>query len=115
VRGVSAALCVARISATEAIAMTRRCPHSGGDFANGWTEGRKIVCPWHNLPFDASTGLSPCKSLAPIRRVNCEIIGEEIVIDPARHVGSRGARREMTPLLPSDPLRCEGKDDRLPS
>jgi nitrite reductase/ring-hydroxylating ferredoxin subunit len=96
VRGVSAALCVARISATEAIAMTRRCPHSGGDFANGWTEGRKIVCPWHNLPFGASTGLSPCKSLAPVRLVNCEIISEEIVIDPARHVGSRGARREMS-------------------
>jgi nitrite reductase/ring-hydroxylating ferredoxin subunit len=92
VRGISAALCVARISAHEVIAMTRRCPHSGGDFANGWTDGRKVVCPWHNLPFDTSTGLSPCKSLAPVRRVACELVGEEIVVDPARHLGSRAAR-----------------------
>jgi nitrite reductase/ring-hydroxylating ferredoxin subunit len=88
VRGVSAALCVARISPTEAIAMMRRCPHSGGDFANGWTEGRRIVCPWHNVPFDASTGLSPCKALRPVPRIHCEIIGEEIVIDPARRLGN---------------------------
>jgi nitrite reductase/ring-hydroxylating ferredoxin subunit len=98
VRGVSAALCVARISATEAIAMVRRCPHSGGDFANGWTEGRKIVCPWHNVPFDASTGLSPCKSLAQVRRVLCEIMGEEIVIDPARRLGSHELANAGAPV-----------------
>ena len=82
VRGVSAAYCVARISENEAIAVSRRCPHSGGDFANGWVHDGAIVCPWHNLPFDAETGRSPCKTLAQVRRVKCDIIGDEIVIDP---------------------------------
>ncbi|MCI0465558.1 MAG: phytanoyl-CoA dioxygenase family protein [Beijerinckiaceae bacterium] len=98
VRGVSLTLCVARLSATEAIATTRRCPHNGGDFANGWTEGRKIVCPWHNLPFDASTGRSPCKSLAPVWRVHCEIVGEEIVVDPARQFCSHEMQSAGTPV-----------------
>lgn len=83
VRGVSTTLCVARLSDNEAVALSRRCPHSGGDFANGWVHGGAIVCPWHNLPFDADTGASPCKTLAQIRRAKCEIVGDEIVIDPA--------------------------------
>ena len=82
IRGVTEALCVARLSESEAIAVTRRCPHSGGDFANGWIHEGAIVCPWHNLPFDAETGRSPCKTLAHIRRVKCEINGDQIVIDP---------------------------------
>lgn len=82
VRGVNAAFCVARISDIETVAFSRRCPHSGGDFANGWVHGGAIVCPWHNLPFNAETGRSPCKTLAQIRKVSCDIIGGEIVIDP---------------------------------
>lgn len=82
VRGASEALCVARLSEKRVIAVTRRCPHQGGDIANGWVDGDHVVCPWHNLPFDAETGRSPCASLPPLRRVACEIVGAEIVIDP---------------------------------
>lgn len=82
VRGASEALCVARLAPDKAVAFTRRCPHSGGDLANGWVDGQSLVCPWHNLPFDASTGRSPCASLPPLKRVQCEIVGDEIVIDP---------------------------------
>lgn len=82
IRGVNPALCVARISNNKAVAVSRRCPHSGGDFANGWIYDGAITCPWHNLPFNAETGRSPCKTLAQIRRVKCDIIGDEIVIDP---------------------------------
>lgn len=82
VRGASDALLVARLSETEAVAMTRRCPHAGGDLANGWVDGGDVVCPWHNLPFSGATGRSPCASLPPLRRVAATIVGEEIVIDP---------------------------------
>ena len=92
VRGVNAALCVARISDDKAIAVSRRCPHSGGDFANGWVENGSIVCPWHVLPFDAETGRSPCKTLASLRRFSCEIIGDEIVVDPAVVLNENTAR-----------------------
>ncbi len=84
VRGASEAICVARLSERKAIAVTRRCPHSGGDLANGWVDGNRVVCPWHNLPFDAETGRSPCSSLPALKRLACEIVGDEIVIDPAK-------------------------------
>jgi nitrite reductase/ring-hydroxylating ferredoxin subunit len=86
IRGVSPALCVARISENEVIAVTRRCPHSGGDIANGWVDGDSVVCPWHNLPFSKRTGRSPCKSIPALRRVRCEIAGDEIVIEPKQIV-----------------------------
>lgn len=82
VRGLTAALCVARLSETEAVALTRRCPHAGGDLANGWVDGASVVCPWHNLPFDAASGRSACTTLPALRRVACEIRGDRIVVDP---------------------------------
>lgn len=84
VRGVSAALCVARISETEAVALTRRCPHAGGDLANGWVQDGTVVCPWHNLPFDAATGRSACTTLPALRRVSCEIAGDRILVDTSK-------------------------------
>ncbi|MGV6847690.1 MAG: Rieske 2Fe-2S domain-containing protein [Marinibacterium sp.] len=82
VRGISAALCVARLSETEIAAVTRRCPHQGGDLANGWVDGGQIVCPWHNLPFNAGSGRSECKSLPALKVVRAEIAGDEIVVYP---------------------------------
>jgi nitrite reductase/ring-hydroxylating ferredoxin subunit len=82
VRGVRAGFCVARLAEDKVVAFARRCPHSGADLANGWIDGESIVCPWHNMPFDASSGRSPCKKLPPIRRVACKIEGDEIVIEP---------------------------------
>lgn len=82
VHGVSAALCVARLSETEVVALTRRCPHAGGDLANGWIDGDNVVCPWHNLPFDAESGRSPCNTLPRLRRVACWIEGDKIIVDP---------------------------------
>lgn len=80
VRGVNAGLCVARLSDDKCIAFTRRCPHSGGDLADGWVDGENVVCPWHNMPFDSS-GRSPCKSLPPLHAAPCRIEGEEILIE----------------------------------
>ena len=82
VHGVSAALCVARLSEHEVVALTRRCPHAGGDLANGWVDGDAVVCPWHNLPYSARSGKSACESLPALKRVFCEIRGEKVIIDP---------------------------------
>lgn len=82
VRGISAALCVARLSEDEVVAVTRRCPHQGGDLANGWVDDGKVVCPWHNLPFDTSTGRSACASLPALKLVQAQIDGDDIVVHP---------------------------------
>jgi nitrite reductase/ring-hydroxylating ferredoxin subunit len=91
VRGLTAALCVARLSETEVVALTRRCPHAGGDIANGWVDGNQVVCPWHNLPFDTASGRSPCSTLPALRRVACEIRGDRIVVDPKSVLNAEAA------------------------
>ena len=48
--------------------MSRFCPHAGADLADGFVDGGRIVCPWHNVPFDPDTGASPCPALKPLRR-----------------------------------------------
>ena len=32
------------------------CPHEDGPLAEGWIEGRAVVCPWHGFDFDLETG-----------------------------------------------------------
>ncbi|NWG45403.1 MAG: Rieske 2Fe-2S domain-containing protein [Alphaproteobacteria bacterium] len=87
VRGLTKTLCVARLSETDIVAVSRRCPHAGGDLANGWAEHGKIVCPWHNLPFDPATGRSPCSTLPPLHRVDCRVVDGRIIVDPAKVLG----------------------------
>ena len=58
--------CVARLSEDEFVTFDRRCPHQGADLAMGHVTDGRIVCPWHNLPFDPATGQSPCRSLRPL-------------------------------------------------
>lgn len=88
VRGISAALCVARTGEKDIVATTRRCPHQGGDLANGWVDGNSIVCPWHNLPFCTSEGRSDCESLPALKMVRAEIINDEIVVYPKEQIKS---------------------------
>lgn len=68
IRAVAKHACVARISEAEFAAVSRFCPHSGGDLTAGWVDNGKIVCPLHSLPFDPRTGASPCSSLKPLRQ-----------------------------------------------
>jgi nitrite reductase/ring-hydroxylating ferredoxin subunit len=58
--------CVARLGEDEFVTFDRRCPHQGADLAMGHVTDGRIVCPWHNLPFDPTTGHSPCRSLRPL-------------------------------------------------
>ena len=58
--------CVARLGDDEFVTFDRRCPHQGADLAMGHVTDGRIVCPWHNLPFDPATGKSPCQSLRPL-------------------------------------------------
>ncbi|GAA4746102.1 hypothetical protein GCM10023264_09600 [Sphingomonas daechungensis] len=63
IRPTDAKTCVARIGEDEFVSFDRRCPHQGADLAMGYVADGRIVCPWHNLPFDPETGQSPCQSL----------------------------------------------------
>ena len=59
IRAVSADRCVARTGAGVFV-FPRHCPHAGADLANGYIEGGKLRCPWHNLAFDLKSGAPAC-------------------------------------------------------
>ena len=58
--------CMARLGEDEFVSFSRRCPHQGADLAMGYVADGRIVCPWHNVPFDPATGRSPCQTLRPL-------------------------------------------------
>jgi hypothetical protein len=67
IRPISSELCAVDLGDGRTRVVSRRCPHQGADLALGHLDGGRIVCPWHNLPFDLETGRSPCASVAPLR------------------------------------------------
>jgi nitrite reductase/ring-hydroxylating ferredoxin subunit len=66
-RPISAQVCVARIDDERVVAFARRCPHAGADLSLGTLREGRIICPWHNLPFDLRDGKSGCKGVGDLR------------------------------------------------
>jgi nitrite reductase/ring-hydroxylating ferredoxin subunit len=81
IKPVSAQVCVARLGPDRFQAVSRRCPHMGGDLVDGWIDDGKLVCPLHNLHFDPHTGASRCSSLASLRTFPCTVRGERVHVD----------------------------------
>jgi len=80
VRAVDKATCVARLADGSVVAFGRRCPHEGADLSLGYIEGNVVRCPWHNLPFDARTGSSPCQSLKQLKTFPVHAEGDRLVL-----------------------------------
>jgi nitrite reductase/ring-hydroxylating ferredoxin subunit len=83
VRAVSAKFCVAKLGSGEVRAFGRYCPHQGADLSLGRVDGEKVMCPWHNLPLDPTSGESPCKSLNKLKTVGCEVRHQKVYISDA--------------------------------
>ncbi len=82
IRAVDETTCVARLGEDDYVGFSRRCPHRGADFANGFVSQGRIVCPWHNLAFDPATGSSPCQSLRPLIVRRAEAVGGTVKLSP---------------------------------
>lgn len=100
IRPASPTTCVARMGETEYVAFSRRCPHKGADLANGFVAEGRIVCPWHNLPFDPATGASPCESLRPLAVQPVRVVDGLLEIGAA---GPRVRRRKAAPPASAQP------------
>jgi nitrite reductase (NADH) small subunit len=37
-------------------ALAGRCPHRGGPLGQGFLDGSRVSCPWHNYTFEITTG-----------------------------------------------------------
>lgn len=89
IRAVSKSVCVARLGEDEFVAMSRWCPHAGGDLACGWIAEARPVCPMHNLSFDPGTGVTACRALAPLKIYACSIQGNRLHVDIPEACGQR--------------------------
>lgn len=84
-RAVSDDVCVAR-TANAVVAFGRTCPHAGADLANGYVDGPRLRCAWHNTPFDLTDGRSPCVTLPHLKTYPVRCVGDGVyeidVADP---------------------------------
>jgi nitrite reductase/ring-hydroxylating ferredoxin subunit len=37
-------------------ALGGRCPHRGGPLGQGYLDGSRVSCPWHDYTFEVTTG-----------------------------------------------------------
>ena len=81
IRALSAKVCLARLENGEFRAFSRFCPHLGSDLSLGVIRDGEVMCPWHNLPLDPSTGSSPCKSLKHLRLYSCEVKDDRVYVN----------------------------------
>ncbi len=82
-RPLSDSICVARYD-DRVMAFNRFCPHEGADLATGIIKDSTILCPWHGLRFDSTTGKSLCQSIKPLTFFKCHENGEWIEVHTQR-------------------------------
>jgi nitrite reductase (NADH) small subunit len=77
VNGVS--VCLANVDG-ELSAVGNWCPHRGAPLAEGWLEGRSVVCPWHSWTFCMKTGEAeyPVHERVTVFRLKTE--GEDVLV-----------------------------------
>jgi nitrite reductase/ring-hydroxylating ferredoxin subunit len=67
----------------EIFAMEDACNHAGASLAEGWLEGKCIVCPMHGYVFDLKDGklLRPRGLCADQRTYRVTIEGDDVVVN----------------------------------
>lgn len=88
IRAVDANNCVARLEDGQIVAFARRCPHEGADLAKGFVSDNHVVCPWHNVPFNLTSGASPCAALCT--RIKTSVVLEDGSISIAASATPQG-------------------------
>lgn len=66
----------------EVYAIEDACNHAGASLAEGWVEGRCVICPMHAYAFDLKTGhLDRPKGLCGDQRTYRAVIeGDEVAV-----------------------------------
>jgi nitrite reductase (NADH) small subunit len=63
------------------VALSGRCPHSGGSLGHGWIEEGEVVCPLHHWRFRLSDGRCTTIRGESVHRFRCEERGDEIWVE----------------------------------
>ena len=65
----------------EVVALSGRCPHSGGSLGHGWIEEGEVVCPLHRWHFKLSDGRCTTIRGEGVHRFRCEVRGDEVWVE----------------------------------
>jgi nitrite reductase (NADH) small subunit len=63
------------------VALSGRCPHSGGSLGHGWIEEGEVVCPLHRWHFRLTDGRCTTIRGEWVHRFRCEVRGEEVWVE----------------------------------
>jgi nitrite reductase (NADH) small subunit len=63
------------------VALSGRCPHSGGSLGHGWIEDGEVVCPLHRWRFKLADGRCTTIRGEGVHRFRCELRGDEVWVE----------------------------------
>ncbi len=63
------------------VALSGRCPHSGGSLGHGWIEESEVVCPLHQWRFKLADGRCTTVRGQGVHRFRCELRGEDVWVE----------------------------------
>ena len=66
---------------TDVVALSGRCPHSGGSLGHGWVEDGEVVCPVHRWRFRLADGRCTTIRGEWVCKFPCEVRGDEVWVE----------------------------------
>jgi nitrite reductase/ring-hydroxylating ferredoxin subunit len=63
------------------IALSGRCPHSGGSLGHGWIESGEVVCPLHHWRFRLTDGRCTTIPGESVHKFPCEARGDLVWVE----------------------------------
>ena len=60
------------------VALSGRCPHSGGSLGHGWIEEGEVICPLHHWRFKLADGRCTTMPGEGVHRFCCELRGDDV-------------------------------------
>ncbi len=66
---------------SDVVALSGRCPHSGGSLGHGWVEENEVVCPLHRWRFRLSDGRCTTVRGEAVHRFRCEVRDDEVWVE----------------------------------
>lgn len=61
-------------------AIDNLCPHVGGPLGEGQLRGTTIYCPWHQWPFDVTTGCLERPPEIKVARFGVKVEGADLLV-----------------------------------
>ena len=65
-------------------AIQENCPHQGGPLSDGEVEGTVVMCPWHGMTYDLTTGKAAPEAWNHdfnVKTYNVKVEGDNVMVE----------------------------------